>query len=989
MRCISALIDQQKRLNDSVTGPGAGQRCRLDCKSEHSIPRQMKSRTSRVALVVVALVPTAAPVPWSCQVGSAVLSVGADLSYNVSDNGQNLFIDGDVGVHYGGPLTGRWLTRRGGDLLPQSISPSNGTDTSLGRYASLAVVWGSDLTGFAFQTTFICYPDAGAIVFNSTWPLGAAREAGIDTYSCCPSGTFDNFNISYQPVSYFPSFDGSAAFADWAHIEWAGEFSWHYNNFGTGSSGFSGGQLGGPVAFASPTWEGGKPPVAVVVGPISEFKSSILGIVDDVVSPAGNKRWVFGPHGQLTTLPAGFTASLAIVVPTAASQFSVFPNDTGITAAVYQYGATLRAIHNTTRFQPQDDVGVSMLSYWSDNGQIYDGDYWTQGDTPGTGGGVFLALAASFNNASVPVQSYQLDPYWFASSGAGNGNWTPSASVFGANGSGFYDMVSGGLRTTLYSFFWAEPPYNTFTQYQWAVSPKMNNFVGGPIARIMPQDSFAFYNELMQRCRGWKCVGFEIDFLDFNYLSFQDSATASGVFEGVMQGLSEAGAQAGVPVQLCMPLPSDVLLSVQLRGVSNIRVSDDNDLTYASGDRWRIGLTSLLHGAVDIRPFFDGTWTHNQYTGADAHDVPYPAGYAQNATELGMAISLLSTGPVGIGDKLGFTNASLAMMTCASNGVLLKPSLPASPIDRYFNYPQGISPSLMQSSGAEIWQAPSFISISGSLDALLRKANPDGLQRYVHAAEEREAGWRPGSSAASASPAHSLAATFPTITPCPFVSILAVEVGPQLNVSLFPGDLTPSIDLNGTSASTCAASGLVSAYVAVPWSPGIQAMDKRCDDGAAALDCVIPLTSGGLTISTGNSNNVRAAGAYHPFELYSLSPVLANGYALLGELTKFNRASPVRFPAVAAGGSAQQPSLSFLVEGAANEVVDVAVLVPPSSMPHVTTNVDDDGVGGSAIKRVPLAFGSHGGSTLVTCIGSGVAAACSETAMRAAVPTHE
>ena len=47
----------------------------------------------------------------------------------------------------------------------------------------------------------------------------------------------------------------------------------------------------------------------------------------------------------------------------------------------------------------------------------------------------------------------------------------------------------------------------------------MDNFVGGPIARIAPEDSTPFYALLMSRCVAWRCIGFEIDFLDFYYVS--------------------------------------------------------------------------------------------------------------------------------------------------------------------------------------------------------------------------------------------------------------------------------------------------------------------------------------------------------------------------------------------------------------------------------------------------------------------------------------
>lgn len=158
------------------------------------------------------------------------------------------------------------------------------------------------------------------------------------------------------------------------------------------------------------------------------------------------------------------------------------------------------------------------------------------------------------------------------------------------------------------------------------------------------------------------------------YLGFPDVLATPRAFEGFLSGLSAAGAVAGVPVQLCMPLPGDVLASVALPGVSNIRASDDDDLEYA--ERWRIGLTLMLFGALDVHTFMDSVWTRS---------APPPYKYAQNVTELGVAISALSTGPLGLGDGLGATNATLVAAAVAKNGVILKPSLPAVPVDAYFN----------------------------------------------------------------------------------------------------------------------------------------------------------------------------------------------------------------------------------------------------------------------------------------------------------------
>ena len=139
----------------------------------------------------------------------------------------------------------------------------------------------------------------------------------------------------------------------------------------------------------------------------------------------------------------------------------------------------------------------------------------------------------------------------------------------------------------------------------------------------------------MERCVAWGCIGFEIDFLDMQYLGFDDVHLTPLAFETFLRGLSSAGARYGVPVQLCMPLVSDVLASSCLNGVSNIRASSDDDLDYASAGRWRIGLTSLLHGALDIRPLLrthktpqssGGTrfYANNSHRHSDFYNAPPP-----------------------------------------------------------------------------------------------------------------------------------------------------------------------------------------------------------------------------------------------------------------------------------------------------------------------------------------------------------------------------
>ena len=868
---------------------------------------------------------------WTCTAGDTILTVPPlFFNFSVSLASSPWLVGGDAAVF----SNGGWLSASNGGLTPISSTPSSGTDSAWGPFTSLTIAWAG--APFAWETAFLCYPQAALLEFRAAWPAGAPSSAAIQ-----PPGTvykdpaMYNFNVSSAPCAHFPSFrlGASSPTSALAHVEWAGEFAFHQANWNVSLEGYVGGQLGGPTVLHDASWAPGGKPRAGVLGPLGGFKDAVLAIVPDPVDPPSpNWRWVFGPHSHFPQLPAGHASRLGFIAPPAAPlaapAAAVFPGDTGITAAVYAYGAALRGACNTTRFAPEADIGVSMLSFWSDNGAVLDGDYWATHH--GEGGATFEALRAALRDAGVPAASLQLDPFWFARGSPGNRDWLPSEEVFGVGG--WQQLLAAGWNTTLYSFFFAPGGANNFPQFEWATSPPWENFMGGNAGRVAPHDAEAFYALLMARCRGWGCIGFEIDFLDMQYLGFPDALTTPGAFERFLGGLSAAGAAAGVPVQLCMPLPSDVLASVALPGVSNIRASDDDDLDYAGAGRWRIGLTSLLQGALDVRPFMDAVWTQ-------AAQPPYT--YVQQATELGVAISALSTGPVGLGDGLRATNASLVAAAVALNGVILKPSLPAAPVDAFFRYGAGGGAPL-QLARAELWAAPSFIPAT---------APPlgGGLARFEGGRRRLPARLR--------APLR----TFPAVTDCPHWSVLAVDVPAAAGVLLRPGDLTPSL-------LRCGAAG----FVALPWAPGFAALAARCGDGAPVLGCVAPLPSGGLPIATGAAAPPPGArGGPHNFDILSLAPVHAEGggWALLGEVAKFVRVAPVRFPSSRAAGG----GLVTCVAGAAGEVVRVALLAPgdsgggafPNSLANATVRVES------------VHFGPHGGVAVLSCAGAGAGAACS------------
>lgn len=78
------------------------------------------------------------------------------------------------------------------------------------------------------------------------------------------------------------------------------------------------------------------------------------------------------------------------------------------------------------------------------------------------------------------------------------------------------------------------------------------------------------------------------------------------------------------------------------------------------------------------------------------------------------------------------------------------------------------------------------------------------------------------------------------------------------------------------------------------------------------------------------------------------------------------RVSPVRFSAVMQGTGAA--AIVTWVEGAPNETVSVSWLAPGAN----------GGLSDAFIRVVPITFGVFGGTVVVSCNGTGSAAACTQ-----------
>lgn len=196
-----------------------------------------------------------------------------------------------------------------------------------------------------------------------------------------------------------------------------------------------------------------------------------------------------------------------------------------------------------------------------------------------------------------------------------------------------------------------------------------------------PAEANAFYRWLFAKGVATGMQSFEPDFLNQNSNCmplFISSPTAASVWQKAM---NDAAAAANVAVQWCYASPTDVLASLALPAVTNFRVSSD----FCYGRSYLIGESSLLVYAVGAAPSKDTLWTsiNGRF---EVPGCPWSPDHEQPGAELHVVLAALSTGPVGISDGLGGTNATLIKRVLTSEGLILRPAKPLTSIDSALKY---------------------------------------------------------------------------------------------------------------------------------------------------------------------------------------------------------------------------------------------------------------------------------------------------------------
>ena len=330
---------------------------------------------------------------------------------------------------------------------------------------------------------------------------------------------------------------------------------------------------------------------------------------------------------RITTLPAGFTHS----------SFLVF--GPGVNSAFDAWGQALTGLSGKHRSANDSIPMLNKVSYWTDAGAAY---YYS----PKTASNVVPTLEKlppQFAQMYLPLGSMELDSWYYPKgsppswtlNGFGMATYQADPSVF-PNGLGAFQQSLG-------------IPLITHARWIDSTSPLRSTYKMSNNVSIDPQ----YWQDYAQYLSNNGVTVLEQDWLS-NQATTDFNLTDPYLF---LDNMAAKMSAAGIKLMYCMPLPSHFLQSTNYDSVVGIRVGSD---AFARVHWDELLLGSRLAQSVGLWPFADELQTVN------VKDV---------------LMSTLTAGPLGLGDALGTTNAANLRQAVRADGVIVKPDVPALPMD--------------------------------------------------------------------------------------------------------------------------------------------------------------------------------------------------------------------------------------------------------------------------------------------------------------------
>lgn len=371
---------------------------------------------------------------------------------------------------------------------------------------------------------------------------------------------------------------------------------------------------------------------AMVLAPADHFLAA--GMTD---GPDGADAGGIDP--AIATLPTGFEHGTMLVL------------GDGIGATLDAWGHALQMLNGKQPVSADADVLLSKFGYWTDNGSTY---YYRF--VPSLGyEGTLLAVRDAYRKLGVPLAYMQLDSWWYPKE---KGN---SLAAMAVNGEMVYRASPEIFPRGLHAFQQQMGlPFVVHARWMAADSPYRHEYTMSRNVVLSP----AFWQSTARYLHDGGVAVYEQDWLNENArpaVNLTDPTQFLG-------NMARAMGAEDIAIQYCMPLPGYLLASTRYQALQTVRVSDDR----FQPSRWNEFLYgSALAGAVGLWPWSDVFMSR---------ELPE------------LILATLSAGPMGVGDELGRIDASNLKRAMRADSVLLKPDVPAVPIDAsYIAEAQGLS----------------------------------------------------------------------------------------------------------------------------------------------------------------------------------------------------------------------------------------------------------------------------------------------------------
>lgn len=377
----------------------------------------------------------------------------------------------------------------------------------------------------------------------------------------------------------------------------------------------------------------------ILVAPLDAFHDQVVGLNGGTIR--------CGWQGDLDRVPAGFTAELAFVLaPTARG-------------ALDRWGRILLERAGTVRPDPWSDALGAEPSYWTDNGAAY----WYRTEPGHDVAGSIVAAVDDLRADGVPVGAVQLDSWFYPHVDLrpfDTDEWIvpPSAMVAWEPRPDVLPDGIPALRERL-----GNPPLVAHIRHLSSTAPIADEvpvFEDGPYAVPATPEG---YERWLDSCVEWGIETFEHDWLVEVFFGVRGLREEPGRAQAWQEGIDRAAGERGVTLQWCMATPADFARTTTLRNVTSIRTCGDHGYIATAGQLWAwFCTTNALARSLGLAAFKDVFRADPDVAGVNG--------------EPEALLSALSTGPVGLGDRVGRFDPVLARRTCRADGTLIKPDVP-------------------------------------------------------------------------------------------------------------------------------------------------------------------------------------------------------------------------------------------------------------------------------------------------------------------------